>query len=75
MAKRRGVVLVLLSLLMAVGAAIVANKWVIARVIPDQEEAESSAHVVAAAMSIPFATKVEQKHLKLVERRHSHRPS
>ena len=67
MAKRRGVVLVLLSLLMAVGAAIVANKWVIARVIPDQEEAESSAHVVAAAMSIPFATKVEQKHLKLVE--------
>ena len=67
MAKRRGVMLVFLSLLMAVGAAVVANKWVIARVIPDQEEAGNSAHVVAAAMSIPFATKVEQKHLKLVE--------
>jgi pilus assembly protein CpaB len=59
--------LVLLSLLMAVGAALVANKWVIARVIPDDEKAENSAHVVAAAMSIPFATKVEQKHVKLVE--------
>lgn len=67
MVKRRGVMLVLLSLLMAVGAALVANKWVIARVIPDDEKAENSAHVVAAAMSIPFATKVEQKHVKLVE--------
>ena len=51
MVKRKGLLLIFLSLLMAVGAAIVANKWVIARVIPDQEEAESSAHVVAAAMS------------------------
>lgn len=67
MVKRRGVMLVLLSLVMAVGAALVANKWVIARVIPDDEKAENSAHVVAAAMSIPFATKVEQKHVKLVE--------
>ena len=67
MVKRRGVMLVLLSLLMAVGAALVANKWVIARVIPDDGKAENSAHVVAAAMSIPFATKVEQKHVKLVE--------
>ncbi len=67
MIKRRGVMLVLLSLLMAVGAALVANKWVIARVITDDEKAENSAHVVAAAMSIPFATKVEQKHVKLVE--------
>ena len=67
MVKRRGVMLVLLSLLMAVGAALVANKWVIARVITDDEKAENSAHVVAAAMSIPFATKVEQKHVKLVE--------
>ncbi len=67
MAKRRGIYLVLLSLLMAVGAAFIANKWVIARVIPEQEGKEISAHVVAAAMSIPFATKVEQKHVKLVE--------
>ena len=67
MVKRRGIMLVFLSLLMAVGAALVANKWVIARVIPNEEGQENSAHVVAAAMSIPFATKVEKKHVKLVE--------
>ncbi len=67
MVKRRGVMLVLLSLLMAVAAALVANRWVIARVMPDQDKVENVAHVVAAAMSIPFATKVEQKHVKLVE--------
>lgn len=67
MVKRRGVVLIFLSLLMAVGAAFVANRWVVARVMPDQEIGANSAQVVAAAMSIPFATKVEGRHLKLVE--------
>lgn len=67
MVKRRGVVLIFLSLLMAVGAAFVANRWVVARVMPDQQIAANSAQVVAAAMSIPFATKVEERHLKLVE--------
>ena len=67
MVKRRGIVLIFLSLLMAVGAAFVANRWVVARVMPDQEIAANSAQVVAAAMSIPFATKVEERHLKLVE--------
>ena len=67
MVKRRGIVLIFLSLLMAVGAAFVANRWVVARVMPDQEIGASSAQVVAAAMSIPFATKVEERHLKLVE--------
>ncbi len=67
MVKRRGVVLIFLSLMMAVGAAFVANKWVVARVMPGQEGTVNSANVVAAAMSIPFATKVEKRHLKLVE--------
>jgi pilus assembly protein CpaB len=67
MVKRRGITLIILSLLMAVGAAFVANKWVVARVMPDQEYDKNSASVVAAAMSIPFATKVEERHLKLVE--------
>lgn len=67
MAKRRGILLIFLSLLMAIGAALVANEWVVARVMPNQEAGENSAHVVAAAMSIPFATKVEERHLKLVE--------
>ncbi len=67
MVKRRGVMLIFLSLLMAVGAAFVANEWIVARVMPESEKELNSAHVVAAAMSIPFATKVEERHLKLVE--------
>ncbi|MDH3512840.1 MAG: Flp pilus assembly protein CpaB [Gammaproteobacteria bacterium] len=67
MAKRRGLILIFLSLLMAGGAAFVANKWVVASVIPDDDGSGASAHVVAAAMSIPFATKVEERHVKLVE--------
>jgi Flp pilus assembly protein CpaB len=59
--------LIFLSLLMAVGAAFVANNWIVARVMPDQENVENLAQVVAAAMKIPFATKVEDRHLKLVE--------
>ncbi len=66
MAKRRGLVLILVSLLMAVGAAFVANKWVVARVMPDQGAGANSAYIVAAAVTIPFTTKVEERHLKLV---------
>ena len=67
MVKRRGVLLIFLSLLMAIGAAFVANEWVVKSVMPDQQVESDSAQVVAAAMSIPFATKVEERHLKLVE--------
>ncbi len=67
MAKRRGLTLIFLSLLMAVGAAYVANEWVIAKVMPDQVAAEDKEKVVAAAISIPFATKVDERHLKLVD--------
>jgi len=67
MIKRRGLLLVFLSLLMALGAAFVANEWVVARVMPDQEGKEDSTYVVASAVSIPFATKVEERHVKLIE--------
>jgi pilus assembly protein CpaB len=67
MAKRRGLVLILLSLLMAAGAAWVANVWVNGQLVT-QASAEANTHrVVAAALSIPFATKVEGRHLKYVE--------
>jgi pilus assembly protein CpaB len=59
--------LIVLSLLMAGGAAYVANEWIVARVMPDNEIPIDSAQVVAAAMPIPFATKVEERHLKLIE--------
>lgn len=52
---------------MAGGAAFVANEWVVARVMPGEAAEDDSAHVVAAAVPIPFATKVEERHVKLVE--------
>ena len=52
---------------MAGGAAFVANEWVVARVMPGDAAEDDSARVVAAAVPIPFATKVEERHVKLVE--------
>ncbi len=67
MLRRRGVLLIFLSLLMALGAAFVANEWIVASVMPDQDGDEGTAYVVAAAVPIPFASKVEERHLKLIE--------
>jgi len=67
MAKRRGLILVLLSLMMAVGAAVVANKWVNGQLVTQASAAPNTQLVVTAAISIPFGTKVEARHLKLTE--------
>jgi pilus assembly protein CpaB len=67
MAKRRGLILVLLSLMMAVGAAVVANNWVNGQLVTQANAAPNTQLVVTAALSIPFATKVEARHLKLTE--------
>lgn len=65
MAKRRGIILIVLSLIMGVGAAWTANRWVAAQVAAG--DAADGTHVVAAAMEIPYGTKVESRHLKYVE--------
>ncbi|MGB5288442.1 MAG: Flp pilus assembly protein CpaB, partial [Ignavibacteriaceae bacterium] len=67
MVKRRGLTLIFLSLLMAVGAAWVANTWVSRQLVSRADAAPNSQFVVTAAISIPFATKVEGRHLKLTE--------
>lgn len=64
MFKRRGLVLITLSLVMGVGAAYTANQWVAAQ---GRAEEEQGTHVVAAAMEIPYGTKVEGRHLKYIE--------
>jgi pilus assembly protein CpaB len=67
MAKRRGLILIFLSLVMAAGAAWVANTWVNGQLV-SRASAQPNVHrVVAAALAIPFATKVEGRHLKYVE--------
>ena len=65
MFKRRGLILIVLSLVMGTAAAYTANRWVSSQVL--HEDAASGTHVVAAAMAIPYGTKVESRHLKYVE--------
>jgi pilus assembly protein CpaB len=65
MFKGRGILLIALSLMMAVGAAYTANRWVAAQVVGDKEI--EGTRVVAAAMDIPYGTKVESRHLRYVE--------
>ncbi len=64
MARRRGPVLLMLSLVLALAAAWLANNWLTARAAgkpaPEQEQ------VVTAAMDIPLGTKIEQRHLSTV---------
>jgi pilus assembly protein CpaB len=54
-----------MSLIMGVGAAWIANRWVSAQVAAG--EAMDGTHVVAAALEIPYGIKVEARHLKYVE--------
>jgi pilus assembly protein CpaB len=65
MFKTRGLLLLGLALVMGIGAAFMANRWVAAQLIG--EEGADGTSVVAAAMAIPYGTKVERRHLKYVE--------
>src|SRR5215472_5891503 len=65
MIKRRGLILVLISLALAFGAAWVARTWLQARLSPHAQAPDMT--VVVAAMEIPFGTVVEARHLKTVQ--------
>jgi pilus assembly protein CpaB len=66
MFKRRGAVLVILSLVLGIGAAWAANVWVQQR-LSTAGNNESLEVVVGAAMAIPYGTKVEGRHLRIVQ--------
>jgi pilus assembly protein CpaB len=65
MMKRRGLLLIVISLALAIGAAWVARNWVQAR-LNAGTAADPVQTVVVAAMEIPFGTKVEARHLKTI---------
>lgn len=65
MAKKRGIFLILLSAVMGLGAAIFANQWLTERSRVAEVD-DDSKPVVVAALPIPFGTKVEVRHVKLV---------
>jgi len=63
--KRRGLLLILLSLALAMGAAWAARSWVQAR-LNASANADPAEQIVVAAMEIPFGSKVEPRHLKTI---------
>lgn len=64
MATRRGMTLLILSLVMGIGAAYVANGWITSRIMNQAEASEPMDEVVVAAVEIPYGTKVESRHLR-----------
>jgi pilus assembly protein CpaB len=65
MARRRGPLLLMISLLLAVFAAWVANNWIKARA--NSTPAAPMDHVITAALDIPLGTKIEQRHLSMID--------
>src|ERR1700751_4306973 len=62
--KRRGLMLIVISLALAIGAAWVARNWGQAR--RNGAATAPGEQVVVAALEIPFGTKVEARHLKTI---------
>jgi pilus assembly protein CpaB len=67
MIGRRGPMLIVLSLVLATGAAWVANQWVQARTADPGAVKTATTTVVVAAMDLPFGTKVDARHLGTIE--------
>lgn len=66
MIKRRGFLLILISLTLALGAALIARNWIQARLSAGTAPPDAGMPVVVAAMEIPYGTKVEARHLKTI---------
>jgi len=67
MIGRRGPMLIVLSLVLASGAAWVANRWVQARTASLAVEQPTTVDIVVASMDLPFGTKVEARHLGTIK--------
>jgi pilus assembly protein CpaB len=65
MFKRRGLFLVVVSLVMGVVAAWAANNWVQTRLGPSGEDVKADT-VIAAALDIPYGTKIEARHIRVL---------
>src|SRR5262249_1369109 len=66
MIKRRGLLLILVSLTLALGAALVARSWIQARLNPGATPPDAGMTVMVAAMEVPYGTKVEARHLRAI---------
>jgi pilus assembly protein CpaB len=66
MLGRRGPTLIVLSLVLALGAAWVANRWLQLRTATPATTGPMTTTVVAASMDLPFGTKIEARHLTTI---------
>jgi pilus assembly protein CpaB len=67
MFKRRGLMLVVVSLALALGAATLARNWLTAQMSAAAKARPAGTGVVVATMEIPFGIKVEGRHVRLIE--------
>jgi pilus assembly protein CpaB len=66
MFSRRGPILIVISLLLAVGAAWVANRWLIAKSAASNV-APNTVVVMTAALDIPLGTRIEARHVAPIQ--------
>ena len=67
MARGRGPLLIVASLVLATGAAWFANRWILVRSTPVQATATVTVHVLSAAVNLPVGTKIEGRHVMTVD--------
>ncbi len=67
MFKKRGLLLVMLSVVIAAAAAWVANNYVLTKLAPAAGGPGGGVTVVSAAMRIPYGTKLEARHIKMID--------
>lgn len=67
MFKKRGLLLLMLSVLIAAAAAWTANNYLTQRLNAAAVAKPESTMVLAAAMRIPYGTKIESRHVKTIE--------
>jgi pilus assembly protein CpaB len=65
MARGRGPVLIVSSLLLAGGAAWMANKWIAARATPAPKA--DPTRILTAAMNLPLGTQISARHVSTIE--------
>jgi len=66
MFSRRGPILIVISLLLAVGAAWVANRWLISQAATT-DTGPTTVPVLTAALDIPLGTKIEARHVATIQ--------
>ena len=65
MARGRGPILIVSSLVLATGAAWMANKWIAVRAAP--APTVIATHILTAAMSLPLGTQISARHVASIE--------